>query len=133
MDEPTNPESVIDPTAADVPPEPPIPPILAARPERELRWIRYVCQNPKCGAEDTGRFFPNEQIPAGIICWKCHWGMGLGLGLEEMITKNHCMAAMAGPVASREELPEDGAASRAYRTNPKNFIAGDGRKMVRPQ
>lgn len=39
--------------------------------------IRYKCQSPNCGAEDSARYFSGERQQECINCWKCHGGYGL--------------------------------------------------------
>lgn len=60
---------------------------------RTLRYVRYVCSNPSCGAEDQGKFYPEESIPPVINCWRC--GAGRGMGVDDMIASRRGMFAQA--------------------------------------
>jgi hypothetical protein len=51
---------------------------------KTLKEVKFICT--KCGAEDTGRFYPSETTPPAINCWKCH--AGYQKSMEDMITRN---------------------------------------------
>lgn len=44
----------------------------------ELRYIPYVCA--QCGAEDTGKYYAEEQTAPAFNCHRCHAGSGLDVG-----------------------------------------------------
>lgn len=50
---------------------------------REMKYITYRCSNPKCKAEDQGKFFPEERIPPVINCHSCK--AGLQMPLDQML------------------------------------------------
>lgn len=59
--------------------------------------VRYVCTNPRCRAEDFGKYFDHERIVPYINCWQC--GAGRGMQPDQMIQMNQGM---------KLEMPEPG-------------------------
>lgn len=45
----------------------------------EVNHYTYKCVNPRCGAEDTMKLFPGENVPVAISCSQCHGGVGCGI------------------------------------------------------
>jgi hypothetical protein len=44
----------------------------------KMIYVKYICN--QCKAEDTDKFFPDEQPHMALSCYKCHAGQGLDIG-----------------------------------------------------
>ena len=54
-----------------------------------MRYVKYICSNEDCLAEDTDKLFSNETPVPVINCWKCHAGMKLSV--EESLMRRKGM------------------------------------------
>jgi hypothetical protein len=44
--------------------------------DKHFREIKYRCTNPKCGAEQTIRYFPDDTLLPFTCCTACKAGFG---------------------------------------------------------